>query len=124
MDIERVRFGPESLRPIIKFFFKSGKYPVDSRTISVYSDQTIGKIRTSCRVWTMALTLTQTLLHSTSPEHARVSTSDAIRLRALERLYERKAAVDELIESLEEYQRCRNRQRAQCVALTAAPRYS
>jgi hypothetical protein len=35
------------------------------------------------------------------------SESDATRRRALERLYQRKAAVNELIESLENYQRCR-----------------
>ena len=36
----------------------------------------------------------------------RGSSSDAIRLRALERLYERKAVLDKLIGSLEDYQSC------------------
>ncbi len=36
----------------------------------------------------------------------RASVSDEFRLRALERLYQRKAVMDELIDSLENYQRC------------------
>jgi hypothetical protein len=37
----------------------------------------------------------------------RKTDSDAIRRRALERLYQRRAAVDQLIRSLEGYQHCR-----------------
>jgi hypothetical protein len=37
----------------------------------------------------------------------RTADSDAIRQRALERLYERKTIVDNLIESLERYEECR-----------------
>jgi hypothetical protein len=37
----------------------------------------------------------------------RTADSDTIRRRALERLYERKTVVDNLIESLERYEECR-----------------
>ncbi|MBS1854316.1 MAG: hypothetical protein JST11_03040 [Acidobacteria bacterium] len=50
--------------------------------------------------------------------------SDEIRIRALERLYERRAAVDELIESLENYQRARTGHTAMCVPFTAAQKCS
>jgi hypothetical protein len=54
-------------------------------------------------------------------EYASDPASDGVRQRALERLYERRAAVEVLIESLEEYERCRERQRATCIEFTAAP---
>lgn len=50
--------------------------------------------------------------------------TDAMRRRALERLYERKAAVDHLIESLEYYQRSRAVQDAPFIPLTAMPKCS
>jgi hypothetical protein len=68
--------------------------------------------------------LTNRALNGVSPKLPPNPASDRVRLRALERLYERKAAVEELIESLEEYQRCCDRQRATCVEFTAAPKYS
>lgn len=43
--------------------------------------------------------------------------SDDIRRRALERLYERKAAVDDLIRSLEGYQRAKRK--PQCIPFSA-----
>ena len=46
-------------------------------------------------------------------------TIDEIRRRALERLYSRKAAVDDLIRSLENYQRVREAGRAPVITLTA-----
>ena len=49
---------------------------------------------------------------------------DAVRRRALERLYERRAAVDELIESLEIYQRCHANQRAVCISFNEMPKCS
>ena len=50
--------------------------------------------------------------------------SHEVRLRALARLYERREAVDELIESLERYQQKQQAQsrRAPCVAINAAGR--
>jgi len=54
----------------------------------------------------------------------RNSGTDAIRRRALERLYERRAAVDELIESLEIYQRCHDSQRAVCISFSEMPKCS
>lgn len=53
------------------------------------------------------MTLTNVLPTPATAPRARETASDAMRRRALERLYERKAAVDDLIESLECYQRCR-----------------
>jgi hypothetical protein len=56
------------------------------------------------------MTLAQLIAAPTGPDTRshRASVSDEIRLRALERLYARKAAVDELIDSLENYQRCQS----------------
>jgi hypothetical protein len=51
------------------------------------------------------MTLSPTLYTNTPTGSTRRSDSEDIRLRALERLYERKAAVNGLIASLEEYQR-------------------
>jgi hypothetical protein len=42
---------------------------------------------------------------STSSERSRLLTVDTMRRRALARLYERRTAVDDLIQSLEDYQR-------------------
>jgi hypothetical protein len=51
--------------------------------------------------------------------------SDAMRRRALERLYLRKAAVDELIASLENYvQTQRTAGPAPCIPFSAAERWS
>ena len=70
------------------------------------------------------MTLTNVLpIPATSPR-ARKTASDAMRQRALERLYERKAAVDHLIESLECYQRCRAVRSTPGIPLTAMPRCS
>jgi hypothetical protein len=52
------------------------------------------------------------------PQRYRFTYTDSIRRRALERLYERRSAVEQLIESLERYQR--DAQRANCVEITAA----
>jgi hypothetical protein len=45
---------------------------------------------------------------------------DQIRREALERLYARKHAVDDLIRSLENYQRCDPPRKTECVAFNAA----
>ena len=59
-----------------------------------------------------------------SPPDHRIQTLDGLRRRALERLYKRKAAVDELIDSLENYQRCRETQPGICIDISAVPRCS
>jgi hypothetical protein len=46
------------------------------------------------------------LLASASAEHNRARSADDIRRRALERLYERRHAVEVLIRSLEGYEQC------------------
>ena len=86
----------------------------------MYSDETVGETRIPVGVMTMALTTT--LFHSPAP--ARIPASDGIRRRTLERLYERKAAIDELIESLERYQRFHKRKCLRSLELTAERTYS
>ena len=46
------------------------------------------------------------LVACSSADRVRVSHADAIRRRALERLYERRDAVEDLIRSLEGYEQC------------------
>ena len=55
-------------------------------------------------------------------ERNRFTGSDAIRRRALERLYERRATVDELIDSLERYQQ--QRPQAVCIEISAGRKCS
>ncbi len=50
----------------------------------------------------------------------RITATDSFRRRALERLYERRCAVDQLIESLERYQAAQSSRRANCVQITSA----
>lgn len=62
---------------------------------------------------------------SSSEERSRLLSANFIRHRALERLYERRAAVENLIRSLEDYQHCSEApQRAACIELTASGRCS
>ena len=62
---------------------------------------------------------------SSPEERNRLVLANLIRERALERLYERRAAVEDLIRSLEDYQQCGHaRHRAECIELTAAGRCS
>lgn len=42
-----------------------------------------------------------------TPQRSRTADSDTMRRRALERLYQRKTILDNLIESLERYEECR-----------------
>ena len=56
----------------------------------------------------------------TSEERSRLLTVDFIRRRALDRLYQRKAAVESLIQSLEDYQRAQDTLVAAPVEFTAA----
>ena len=50
--------------------------------------------------------------------------SDDVRRRALERLYERRATVDELIDVLERYQQERQSTLAPCIDITAGRTWS
>lgn len=52
-------------------------------------------------------------------ERIRLLSMDVIRRRALERLYERRDAVDNLIHSLEDYERCRESRQAICIEINA-----
>jgi hypothetical protein len=54
-----------------------------------------------------------------SSERSRLLNVDSIRRRALERLYERRAAVDGLISSLEEYEKSKAIRRAACIEFSA-----
>jgi hypothetical protein len=58
-----------------------------------------------------------------SAERAQVAAVHAVRTRALERLYERRAAVDNLIRSLEDYASNSVRRR-QCLEFSAARKCS
>jgi hypothetical protein len=49
---------------------------------------------------------------------------DAVRRRALERLYERWSVVDNLIQSLEDYQREGGGQLAECISINAGRKSS
>jgi len=57
-------------------------------------------------------------------QRTRTSASDAIRKRALERLYERRETLNELIDTLQRYQDQRKCLLAPCVAINAAPKCS
>jgi hypothetical protein len=52
-----------------------------------------------------------------SPERSRLLSVDLIRRRALERLYRRRFAVEELIRSLEQYQLARENIPGQCISM-------
>jgi hypothetical protein len=67
----------------------------------------------------MATTLT--LPPVCSSERNRLLSADSIRRRALERLYERRETVENLIIALEGYQRARETRLAQCIALPPIP---
>lgn len=59
-----------------------------------------------------------------SAERNRLLSVDELRLRALERLYQRREAVDALIASLEEYQKSTGPRRAECVEFSSARKCS
>ena len=63
-------------------------------------------------------------LRSHPPTRTRVYQSEEFRQRALERLYERKAAVDALIASLEHYEHCKPPRRATTSVFNEMPRCS
>jgi hypothetical protein len=53
-------------------------------------------------------------------QRCRFTATDSIRRRALERLYERRSAVDQLILSLERYQGEQSARIANCIEISAA----
>jgi hypothetical protein len=59
-----------------------------------------------------------------TPTRAHIYQSDEFRQRALERLYERKTAVDALIASLEHYERSKPPQRASASVFSEMPKCS
>lgn len=60
-----------------------------------------------------------------SAERYRRLSADALRQRALERLYERRAALQNLITALENYQHSREVRRAHCIDISViAQKYS
>ena len=61
---------------------------------------------------------------ASSAERSRLLCVDSLRRRALERLYERRAAVDELIQSLERYQSANEGRRAPVIEFTAGSKSS
>jgi hypothetical protein len=61
---------------------------------------------------------------ATSIERSHLIPDDFIRHRALERLYKRRAAVEDLIRSLEGYERASQPRVGECVPFTAPPRCS
>lgn len=59
-----------------------------------------------------------------SPERSRLLSVDHIRRRALERLYRRRFAVEELIRSLEDYQIAQEDVPGECISLRTAVMWS
>ena len=60
-----------------------------------------------------------TLSNDLVQQRNRFVCTDSIRRRALARLYERRVAVDELIDSLERYQSAQSELRTPCVEITS-----
>ena len=59
------------------------------------------------------------LAHTSTAERSRLLSANEIRRRALERLYERRQTVSELIHSLEEYQRIKEFRQIRIVKFSA-----
>ena len=64
------------------------------------------------------------LPRTTSAERSRLLSVDDVRTRALERLYQRREVISDLIESLEDYQRIKRIREANCIQLSAVRRCS
>jgi hypothetical protein len=64
------------------------------------------------------------LPHASTEERSRLLSMDLIRGRALERLYERHEAVQNLICALEDYQQSRAERMAQCISFSSLPKCS
>jgi hypothetical protein len=63
-------------------------------------------------------------LISFAPTESQGQVADEIRMRALDRLYERLNVVDALIQSMEAYQRTSYVRKAKCIPFNAARRCS
>jgi len=59
-----------------------------------------------------------------SAERSRLLAVDEVRKRALDRLYSRRTAVDDLIQALENYQRSQGAPRAECLEFTTGRKCS
>ena len=62
---------------------------------------------------------TITLPHASTEERSRLLSMDLIRGRALERLYQRREAVQNLIRALEDYQKSRETRMAHCISFSS-----
>ena len=67
---------------------------------------------------------TTVLPDTSTEERSRLLSMDLIRSRALERLYQRRAAVQNLIRALEDYQESREARMAQCVSFSSVRKCS
>jgi hypothetical protein len=65
-----------------------------------------------------------TLPAPSSAERVRLLSLGTLRRRALERLYERRDVVEDLIMSLEGYQQCRKVRAAECIDFSAVRKCS
>lgn len=68
--------------------------------------------------------MTLALPADASIERSRLIPAEFIRRRALDRLYERKAAIEDLIRSLEDYERVNRPRAAECVPFNASRKCS
>jgi hypothetical protein len=62
---------------------------------------------------------TLTLPHASTEERSRLLSMDLIRSRALDRLYRRRVAVENLINALEDYQKSREERLAHCTSFSS-----
>jgi len=67
---------------------------------------------------------TMVLPHASTEERSRLLSMDLIRSRALDRLYQRRAAVENLISALEDYQKSREARMAQCTSFSSVRKCS
>ena len=67
---------------------------------------------------------TMVLPHASTEERSRLLSMDLIRSRALDRLYQRRAAVENLICALEDYQKSREARMALCISFSSVRKCS
>ena len=67
---------------------------------------------------------TMVLPHTSTEERSRLLSRDLIRNRALDRLYQRRDGVQNLIRALEDYQESREARMAQCVSFSSVRKCS
>ena len=104
---------------LLGFFFWFLVFSLDFTSTSVYSDNSTQGNNCSTRT---NLIMTNALPVYSSSERSRLLSVGLVRRRALERLYSRKAAVDDLIQSLETYQQSRDKNIAPCIEFSVARR--